>query len=127
MGGLFFTYNSILVVSSSIFLFLYFVDMKSLGFKMSSLIQLLSPLTFGVYLFHDNYLIRGYLWNSLISPEKVSNSSSLIPTMILCVLLIFTISATFEYSRKLIVRKFILRGELMISITKVHNYLENMF
>ena len=58
-------YNSIAVLCGAVCIFMLFLN---LDFKLSWIkkaIAFFSPLTFGVYLIHDNKYIRSWLWGKL--------------------------------------------------------------
>ena len=60
-----FSYDSITVLLSAIFLLLYFERVK-LKKRMVEIVSFLSPLTFSVYLIHDNLFVRDYLMSKLV-------------------------------------------------------------
>lgn len=93
-------YNSITVFISSICFFLAFtkINLKSDIVKKS--ITILSPLTFGVYLIHDNNYIRKYLWIDLVNAVKYANSYKLWVLFISCVPLIYVVCSVIELLRQ---------------------------
>ena len=105
--GSFYTYNSILVLISSVALFLFFIHTKKTSNKIASkIIVSLSGLTFGVYLIHDNGIVRNILWDRL-GTENLANSSNLIPTMIVYILAIYLSCSMIEFIRQIIFKKII--------------------
>lgn len=69
-GGLlpdsqFYTYNSILVVGASVSMFVIFLHFDIKNRTAAKAILFLSSSTFGVYLIHDNPLIREKMWGKL--------------------------------------------------------------
>ncbi len=65
MESLFFSYNSIFVTAASIALFLFFRTLQPTGKVSGKLISFFAPLCFGVYLIHDNVVVRPVLWDVL--------------------------------------------------------------
>lgn len=59
--------NSISVVICSFLLFILFCNLKV---KQNKFINLLAKTTFGVYLLHDNYLIRSFLWKNVCKSSR---------------------------------------------------------
>lgn len=65
-GGYLISYTSPTIILCSVFLLLFFANIKC-GKKLTRFIQFFSPLVFGVYLFHDEPLIREtFLKNAFI-------------------------------------------------------------
>lgn len=100
----FYKNNSIFVCASSIALFVIFLNIKIKSIVIQKIIRLIAPLTFGVYLVHNNPTIRDALW-SFIRPYRFMYETGffLVGCAIVCV--IFIISAVIEYCRRLIVDK----------------------
>lgn len=65
LSGLFFRYNSIMVVMASIFLFWFLLNLNIKSTRLKEVIFWFGPLTFAVYLIHDNSSVREILWNIL--------------------------------------------------------------
>ena len=59
---------------SSIALFLFFGCIQINSQRLKQVILFLSPLTFGVYLFHENIYLKGFLWNRLIHLQRYYTS-----------------------------------------------------
>lgn len=68
-----YNYNSIFVFISSVSLFIYFKGLKIKSKDLSKCISYLSPLTFGVYLIHDNFLTVRMLYNSFFKSINYTN------------------------------------------------------
>ena len=79
---MFFSYNSILTVVGSISLFLFFYGLDIKNKTVSKIITFAAPLTFGVYLIHENVYLKVFLWQSLVKPDRYAEN----PWMILLVL-----------------------------------------
>ncbi|MGL5259885.1 MAG: acyltransferase [Lachnospiraceae bacterium] len=99
-----YSYNYILVLSASLGLFLYFLYRKINHNLISRIILKISPLTFGVYLLHENIAIRS-LWQDWFGVYLYKNSFYFIPHMILVVSIIFVIGCSVEYIRIKIMRR----------------------
>lgn len=63
----FYSYNSILVLASSVSLFLLFLKPKKINKKVEKGISFLSSSTFAVYILHENYFLRDLIWNKWLS------------------------------------------------------------
>ena len=98
----FFQRNSILSIIFSISLFNIFINKKEFNNK---LINIISSCTLGVYLIHDNNLVRNVLWTNVLKVYKYVNSNYLIIHMILSVIIIFIVCTIIEYIRKNTVEK----------------------
>lgn len=65
LSGLFFRYNSATVLAASVFMFWYLMNIKIKKEWLRNVILQIAPLTFAVYLIHDNEFVRNILWNAL--------------------------------------------------------------
>lgn len=99
---LFYLYNSILVAPASICLFLCFVNWNISGKKIRKFICFISPLTFGVYLIHDNKYMRQFIWEFLFKPFTYANKPNMIFYLIVSVIYIFITSALIELVRQIL-------------------------
>ena len=70
---MFFYYNSILVLISSVLLFLIFLNIEIKNKYAKVLIGFFAPATLGVYLIHDNLFGRVWLWNTLKVHQYIQN------------------------------------------------------
>lgn len=68
------------------------------------IITLIGSLTFGVYLLHDNDLIRNYLWKAIEAPRFLDNVAVELIYMVCVVLGIFIVGCIVECVRKKVVR-----------------------
>ena len=101
-AGLFFTYNSIIVLPASVFMFLTFLNWKLPKLKSSKTLLFLSSSTFGIYLIHDNKYLREILWNEILTPYAYVDKLYLVLYMLCCVLAIFFVSLFIERIRQII-------------------------
>ena len=101
-AGLFYTYNSIIVLPASVFLFLAFLNWKLPKFKSSKLLLFLSSSTFGIYLIHDNKYLREILWNTILKPYVYVNNWYLVFYMLFSIFSIFIICLIIEKIRQIL-------------------------
>lgn len=114
--GVSFEYNHFFVLASSVSLFCALINMKPIEGKAAKVICLFAPLSFGVYLLHEQVLIR-YEW-----PKWLQVSSFLghpvyqFVAMLFCVVLgVYVIGAFVD-----LIRSFIFKGfKLLVSKTKL--------
>lgn len=74
------------VVSIAVYIFHYFKDLK-IGYN--KLINQISISVLGVYLFHENFIVRDFLWKVVFHPCDVMNKPYMILYMLYAVALIF--------------------------------------
>lgn len=77
--------NKITVIIISINLFLIFLNVN---IRSNKIINEISKSTFGVYLIHEHYLMRMFLWEKLFNASKISNSLKLIMYGVLATFLV---------------------------------------
>jgi surface polysaccharide O-acyltransferase-like enzyme len=105
-SNIFYQYNSILVLISSISLFLFFNNLNIINIRLNKIIISLSGLTFGVYLIHDNILVRNVLWSEIINTANFANTNFFVIHLILSTAAIFTLCSLIEFLRKFFIDKF---------------------
>ena len=93
-------YCSILVSFESIALFMCFKDAEIKNGFIQKIIAFLAPLTFGVYLIHDNVNIRDYLYNSVLRLNQLPQNISALPIVLGYILLVFVVCAMIEFLRQ---------------------------
>lgn len=106
--------NTIFTLSIAIFLFLLF---KNMNIKENKLINTVSTSVLGVYLFHDNDIVRPFLWKNILDVSNYMNSPYLILIMIFCCTCIFIIGIFLDKIIKLIFNK---------TITQICNKIEKL-
>ena len=96
-----YSYNSPTVIASSVGLFLFFrtLNLSDKGF--GRVILFVAPLTFGIYLLHEHYLLRD-LWLKLWKVDAAFTKPFFIAHYIGCVLAVFAIGALVEWLRQLL-------------------------
>lgn len=97
-ANLLLAYNSIFIILGSVGLFMFFINIKI----QSKAINNISILTFGVYLIHDNSIIRNILYTKIFKIDTLYNNSGLILITIICILMVFVICSIIEYLRTLL-------------------------
>ncbi len=90
---------SVPVFLSSIFIFLAFKTVNIKGKYISKALVYLSPLTFGVYLIHDNSNLKNLLWG-WICPEKYADDPFLWVYMLMIVPAIYIVCVLLEIIRQ---------------------------
>lgn len=103
--NLFLSYSSITMVFASACLFRFFEGLNVVDVVSRKPVRLLSSLTFGIYLIHEQPEIRTFLWSSLLRPEDYARSPALIPLLLGMALLVFSSCAVLEYFRQRISKR----------------------
>ena len=94
--------NSIIVIGIAVGMFAIAAYSKPYA---SKFINIVGGCTFGVYLLHDNPLIRRIIWKIGFPNYEYLNSYTLIPRMLASVVIIFVIGVIVDYLRKIIFEK----------------------
>ncbi len=90
-------YHSIPYVLGSICFFMMFVQADIKGW-VGKLAVALSPLTFGIYLIHEQPEMRTFLWQTLLRPFRFADSSLMLPAVFLLSLGVFAACAASKNS-----------------------------
>ena len=104
--------NHVLILLLSLFLFMGF---RELRIGNSRVVNLLSSLTFGIYLIHDNWQIRRHLWGSVIKGPLFSGSVWFLPVSIGYILAVFRVCGAIEFLRQQTVEKLWLKVAAPVS------------
>ena len=105
--------NSLYTLSIAVFLFQFF---SKLQLSQNKFINYMSSSVFGVYLFHDNNIVRPFLWKELLNVSSYMTSPYLILIMIICCISIFIIGILLD---KII--KFLFQKPINIISDKIEN------
>ncbi len=97
-----FEMNKLPVLLISVFLFLTFKNMK---IKYNKLINTISAATFGIYLLHDSYYVRPFLWQTIFKSTIYSKSYVLIPYSLLVIIIVFVGCLIIELIRIYLIEK----------------------
>ena len=92
-------YCSILVLVASVSLFMSFREINVKNTFVVSFIKTLAPLTFGIYLIHDNFVVRNFLYFDLFKLNTLPHNLIAIPIIFLDILLVFVGAALIEWCR----------------------------
>lgn len=96
-------YNSVFVYFGAAAFFIFFLNIKITNKSANKIINLFAPLTFGVYLIHDNVYIRKLLWNMVDAPSHIDSMFFLIYA-VAAVVLIYVVCSAVEKCRMIIFR-----------------------
>lgn len=99
--SIFYEYNSVLVFAAAILLFTAFLNLQIRPGCLQRMIVAAAPLSFGVYLLHDNPNVRGILWETL-NPSRLAGAWYLVPGVLLLAVSVFAVCALLEWMRKTI-------------------------
>ena len=94
--------NKFFVLIASTTLFLIFLKRKEFSNKY---INYIAASAFGVYLIHDNLILRPFLWKTLLNTSTYYNSSYLILFVIAALLLIYAVCTGIDFIRRWTVEK----------------------
>ena len=92
-------YNSFPVAAASVCLFLFFVNLNIRGRVSRALIGFFAPLTFGVYLIHEQDELKAIYW-PLLNPAQYARSPKLFLVLPLTVLSLFLVCSLLEFLRR---------------------------
>lgn len=103
LTSLFYSYNSIISVFCALALFQAFRGLSVRGQVLNKAIGFIAPLTFAVYLIHEQDLFRPILWE-LLNPAKTAEKPYMVIYVMVCVILIFSSCCLIEWIRQTIFR-----------------------
>lgn len=89
--------RSIMVVVIGLLVFIGFLKMD-IGYK--RIINFISPAMFGVFLIHENDVVRKWLWQDVFSLGTYSGSNTLIPYTLLVLVIVFVCCTIIEITRR---------------------------
>ncbi len=95
--------NSLLVILLALGIFIAVVNKEA---KYNKTVNMISSCMFGVYLLHDNDLIRSFLWNDVLKTQEKLNSPFLIVHCACSVSVVFCVGIIVEVVRKHTLEKF---------------------
>ncbi len=99
-----YAYNYILVLISSVALFYAWTYVEIKDGKFASMVCRIAPLTFGVYLLHENVSVR-LIWPFFLGADKMNNIITQLLHMLLCVAVVFVAGCLVDALRKFIFDK----------------------
>lgn len=111
--------NSIFIFLSSVFTFLAFKNIKMKNYK---LLNVISSTTFGIYLIHDNFLMRKFIWGEYFKVYEHFKDTNLLFYSLKIIILVFIICSLLDFIRQ---KLFIFSVDKIILITenKIKNIL----
>lgn len=98
----FYNQQSILTFLSALSLFMIF-EKSDIGHI--KWINIIASATFGVYLIHDNSIIRNLLWHDIFKNAQYQDSIILIPYSIIVVAIVYVICTLIDLLRQLIIER----------------------
>ena len=93
-------YNGCGTFVASVALFLWFMLINIKNIRINKAIVAMSGLTFGVYLIHENFLVREHLYTDVLNIPSYINTPMQIPYIIGCALGIYAVASLIEYLRQ---------------------------
>ncbi len=90
------------ILCASIFIFLGF---KGMNIKTNKFINFISASTFGVYLIHDNKIVRTLLWKKWLKNSSMANSNLLIIHAIFSVIIVYIVCTIIDILYKMCLEK----------------------
>lgn len=110
--------NSPFIIICSVSLFSYF---KNVTIKNSSVINTMASTVFGIYLIHDNIILRSFIWDKVFKNREYLNSEYLILHAITAVLITFFLSMLIDILRNKLFNLFKIESLRQILITKIQS------
>lgn len=89
--------NSIFIFLSSVFLFLAFKNIKIKNYR---LLNIVSSTTFGIYLIHDNYLMRKFIWTEYFKVYEHFEDDNLLFYSLKIIILVFIVCSLLDFVRQ---------------------------
>lgn len=104
----------------SLFMFLGF---KNTDIKYNKFINVISSATFGVYLIHDNNLMRPFIWKKIFDISDYSNLLSLLLYSIITIAIVYIVCTLIELARINLLEKYYMKlvYKLEPKIRKINN------
>ena len=87
----------------------FFCGFKNLKIGYNHFLNTIAGTTLTVYLVHDNWMHRNFVWQIVFRIREFYNSTLLIPYSLFCVCTVFSVGCVFELLRKIFIEKYILR------------------
>ncbi len=104
-GSYWYARNSVFVIAAAVSLLVIFTKL-SLN---SKAVNSIAACTFGVYLIHDNRLLRTVLWPEVLHTTDYADSPFMAVHMVVCSLVVFAVCTVIELLRKKIIEKPVMR------------------
>ena len=115
--------NNGLIFVSAILLFIWATKLKSPDNRFVRLMVRVAPLTFGVYLIHDNILVRPLLWHNLICLQALADSWMFVPVLVGSCITIFVVCLALDSVRSYLFNKLRVNDRIDSAYNKIHRLL----
>lgn len=115
--------NSIFVLLCSIFLFIYF---KNLKIKYNKFVNIIASTSFGIYCIHENNFMRDIIWKQVLQTDKFVNSNILIFHAIYSIIIVFSVCAIIDLLRIYIIENNIFKVNKFNNIFQKINKIMNL-
>ncbi|MFV0341455.1 MAG: acyltransferase family protein [Anaerocolumna sp.] len=102
----FMAYNKLPLVVCSVTLFLGFKGMK---IKNNKFINIIATSIFSVYLIHDNYFMRPFIWNSIFKNRNYQDSPLLIIHAMCTIFIVFVCCIAIDQTKKITYDKWLMK------------------
>ena len=90
------------ILLTSLSLFMVFTSLKMRYYKW---INIIASATFGVYLIHDNKVVRSFLWFNIFKNAQFQHSNFIIPYSIMVVVLVYVVCTVIDLLRQKVVER----------------------
>ncbi len=102
-----YNYNFITVFISSVFLFLYFKNIEIRNSKIINIVSKIAPLTFAVYIIHEQTVLREILYLDILNLDQLWNNAMQLVIIPVIVIMIFLICILLEKVTQNTIQKWI--------------------
>ncbi|MBE5936008.1 MAG: acyltransferase [Lachnospiraceae bacterium] len=112
----------------SVSLLMIFVTLKM---KYNKWINIIASATFGVFLIHDNNIIRPLLWGKLFNNARYQESALIIPYSIMAVAVVYIVCTLIDLLRQQIIEKPVMKivdcnlNKITTSLARIYNVINN--
>lgn len=107
-GGVYITLNSYvspLCVISAMGLFAVMINRKVSDVKYCRIIRKVASMSFAVYLIHDNYNFKKFIWNNSFQSYSELNIGEMVLSIIGTAIIVYSICLGFEFIRSVVLKK----------------------
>lgn len=94
-----YAYSSFLLLIQSLMMFLIFKDIHIKNKIVNKIILYIAPLTFGVYLIHEQIYLRKILWVNIFKPSEISGTLNILFSLIITIIFVFIVGCIIEKIR----------------------------
>ena len=121
-----YNYNFITVFLASVFLFLYFKNINVKNLKVINMVSKIAPLTFAVYIIHEQVVLRGIMYLDILNLDQIWNNPIQLIIIPVTVIGIFLVCILIEKFTKNTIQKYIYNVlEKIYLRTKKNKYFQN--